>query len=56
MSMPVTKKMRKARQEQAKQRQEEYNKLTIAQKLERLPPAPACKKQRAKLEKLLSEK
>jgi hypothetical protein len=39
----------KFRKEEAQQRQEAYDKLSIDEKLARLPEPPACAKQRAKL-------
>jgi hypothetical protein len=39
----------KLKREEAIQRQTEYDALSIDQKLTRLPPEPACAKQRAKL-------
>lgn len=47
---PVTKAIRAERRAFAEKQQAEYDKLTLQQKLDKLPPAPACAKQRAKLE------
>lgn len=46
---PVTKLMRAERRKFAEERQEAYNKLTLEQKLAKLPPEPAAAKQRARL-------
>ena len=46
---PVTKQLQEFRRKAAEERQAEYDKLTLQQKLERLPPEPHCAKQRAKL-------
>lgn len=51
--LPVTKEMRAARRASAEARQAEYDKLTIQQKLDRLPPPPQAARQRAKLLKQL---
>lgn len=51
---PVTRQIRAMRRREAEARQAEYDKLTVQQKLDRLPPAPAAAKQRAKLEAILS--
>jgi hypothetical protein len=45
----------KFRREEAVERQTEYDKLTLQQKLERLPPEPLCKKQRARLQAQLDK-
>jgi hypothetical protein len=37
------------RAQEAKERQDAYDLLTLEQKLEKLPPSPLCDKQRAKL-------
>jgi len=47
--LPVTKQIRELRRKFAEERQAEYDKLSIKEKLERLPPEPGAKKQRAKL-------
>jgi hypothetical protein len=39
----------------AKERQEAYDKLTLQQKLDKLPPEPQAKKQRARLLSLLEK-
>jgi len=49
--MPVTKRMREERRARADKAHEEYNKLTLDQKLARLP-ADGAKRQRARLEAL----
>lgn len=46
---PKTQSIRAMLRKEAEERQAEYNKLTLQQKLDRLPPAPAAKRQRAKL-------
>lgn len=51
--LPVTKEMRAQRKAAAEARQVEYDKLTIQQKLEKLPPEPKAARQRAKLLKQL---
>lgn len=45
---PITRHMREVRRKEAQERQAEYDKLTLEQKLARLP-ADGCKKQRARL-------
>ncbi len=50
--MPVTKQIKEQRRKFAEEAQAEYNKLTIQQKLDRLPPDGA-NKQRARLLALL---
>lgn len=50
---PVTKRMREERRARADKAHEEYNKLTLDQKLARLP-ADGAKRQRARLEALKS--
>ena len=52
--MPVTKQIRSERRAQAEARQKEYDKLTLQQKIDRLPPKPFAAKQRTKLMGLLS--
>ncbi len=49
---PITKTIRERRRKEGQARQAEYNKLTIQQKLDRLPVGEA-KKQRARLEAAL---
>jgi regulator of protease activity HflC (stomatin/prohibitin superfamily) len=49
MSFTITKQIRAERRARAEERQAEYDKLTLQQKIERLPPEPAAKKQRARL-------
>ena len=49
MAFTITKQMRAERRARAEERQAEYDKLTLQQKIERLPPEPAAKKQRARL-------
>ena len=46
---PITKIMQERRRKEAEARQAEYNKLSTQDKLDRLPPAPFAKKERAKL-------
>ena len=46
---PVTKQIREERRKVAEQMQQEYDALTLEQKLSKLPPAPAAAKQRARL-------
>lgn len=50
--MPKTRVIRERLRKEAQQRQEEYDTLSLEQKLDKLPPAPAAAKQRAKLERL----
>jgi len=45
----------KLRKQWALERQAEYDKLTLQQKLDRLPPEPLCKKQRTRLLALLAK-
>jgi len=47
--------MRVERRKFAEERQAEYDKLTLQQKIDRLPPAPGAAKQRARLLRLLEE-
>lgn len=51
---PVTKSMKAERRAKAEKRQEEYNKLTLEQKLAKLP-VDGAKRQRARLTKQLEE-
>jgi hypothetical protein len=51
--IPVTKPMRAARRAAAEKRQAEYDKLSKAEKLAKLPPEPHAKRQR---DRLLREK
>lgn len=44
------------RKEGAKERQEAYDKLTLEEKISRLPPEPHAKKQRARLQALLEKR
>jgi hypothetical protein len=50
MTFPITQAMRTERRKRAEERQAEYDKLTLQQKLEKLPAPPHAAKQRAKLE------
>lgn len=52
--LPITQQRREERRKQANARNEEYNKLSLQQKLDRLPVGGA-KKQRAKLEAALNK-
>lgn len=52
--MPVTRQIKDERRKQAEARQAEYDKLTLQQKIERLP-ANGAAKQRAKLTALLDK-
>lgn len=52
---PLTKQMRSERRKVAEERQAEYDKLTLQQKIDRLPPEPGAAKQRARLLRLLEE-
>lgn len=52
--MPVTKAIRARRRKVAEEMKAEYDKLTTQQKLDKLPPAPAAAKQRARLESQLN--
>lgn len=54
--MPVTQQMRQERRTRAEARQVEYDKLSLQEKLKRLPPEPAAAKQRARLQGLLEKK
>lgn len=49
MSLPITKQMRIERRKSAEKRQEEYNQLSLQEKIAKLPPEPEAKKQRTKL-------
>lgn len=49
MGFPVTRALREMRRKDAELRQAEYDKLTIDEKLAKLPPEPHAAKQRAKL-------
>jgi len=53
---PVTKQMRSERRKRAEEMQAEYDKLTLEQKLAKLPPEPGAKKQRARLLLLIQKK
>lgn len=46
---PVTKQIKAQRRKFAEEHQAEYDKLTLQQKIDRLPPEPQAKKQRARL-------
>lgn len=46
---PITRQILEQRQREAAVRQEEYDALTLEQKLERLPPEPHAARQRARL-------
>lgn len=46
---PVTRQIREQRQREAAVRQAEYDALSLQEKLDKLPPAPAAARQRAKL-------
>lgn len=47
--IPITKAIQERRRKEAEERQTAYDTLSTQQKLDRLPPEPLCKKQRAKL-------
>jgi hypothetical protein len=51
----ITKQIKEQRRKFAEERQAEYDKLTLQQKIDRLPPEPGAKKQRARLLALLEE-
>lgn len=53
--LPITKTIRERRRNFAEQQQAAYDLLTTQQKLDRLPPEPEAKKQRAKLLARLAE-
>lgn len=53
--MPVTRQVRETRRNLANERQAEYDKLTLKQKIDRLPPEPAAKRQRERLLALLNK-
>lgn len=53
--LPITKEIRARRRAFAEKQQAAYDLLTTQQKLDRLPPPPECKKQRAKLLARLAE-
>lgn len=46
---PITAARRAERRVQAEKRQAEYDKLSLQEKLDRLPPEPAAQRQRTKL-------
>lgn len=50
-----TKQIRDRLRKEAEQRQEQYNLLSLQQKIDRLPPEPHATKQRARLLRLLEE-
>lgn len=52
---PVTVRVRAERRKQAELRQVEYNKLSLKERLDRLPPEPQASRQRLKLLKQLEE-
>lgn len=52
---PVTEAMRAERRKRAEARNAEYDKLSLQEKLDRLPAEPHAAKQRAKLNALLSK-
>lgn len=54
--MPKTKAVRARLRKDAEERQAEYDKLTIQQKLDRLPAKPHAERQRARLMAALSPK
>lgn len=47
--MPITRAVRETRRKLALQRQAEYDKLTLDQKIERLPGVPHAQRQRTRL-------
>ena len=49
MGLPKTKQIRERLRKEAEERQAEYDKLSLHEKLERLPAAPAAARQRARL-------
>lgn len=51
--LPITKYIKDRRRKEAEQRQAEYDKLSLQEKVDRLPPEPHAKRQR---EKLLAQK
>jgi hypothetical protein len=51
--MPVTRQIRETRRNLANERQAEYDKLSLKEKIDRLPPEPFAAKQRARLLALL---
>ena len=53
--MPVTRQIKERLRKDAAERQTVYDALSIQEKLAKLPAAPACKRQREKLEKLLPQ-
>jgi len=53
--MPVTQQMRQERRTRAEARQAEYDKLSLQEKLKRLPAEPAATKQRTRLISLLEK-
>ena len=53
MSLTVTRSIRQGRRDAAEKRQAEYDKLSTQEKIDKLPPEPGAKKQRAKLIKKL---
>lgn len=53
--LPITREIRAMRRRFADERQAEYDKLSLKEKLERLPPEPGAAKQRARLTALLNK-
>ena len=53
--LPITKAIRERRRKQAELRQAAYDTLSTQQKIDRLPPEPFSKKERAKLLARLAE-
>lgn len=49
MPFTITSRIREERRKRAEERQAEYDKLTLEQKIERLPPEPRAKRQRDRL-------
>lgn len=52
--MPITKQIKRERRQRAEKMQEEYDKLSVEQKLAKLPPPPGAARQRARLESKLT--
>lgn len=55
MGLPKTRYIRERLRKEAEERQAEYDKLSVQEKLDRLPPEPACKRQRDRLTQLLNK-
>lgn len=51
----ITQAIRQERRKRAEERQAEYDKLSLQEKLDRLPPEPGAKKQRARLLKAIED-